>query len=812
AAGDALGHASSGLPGTITNPNEMPVLKVLPIEENDKYGYYLVYEIIVKTETPSIPGKYYTLVDANTGDVLYRQNRVHTTAPAPPAVDVTLAGTVTDNVLLTPQMQMLPNAKLIAGGTTYYTDANGFVSITGSGPLTTNFYMEGLYADVVMYQGNTASFSGSLSTGSNSISFDNDADATEITAYFHTNMIHDHMKAWTPAGYTSMDSPMDVTVEISTDNCNAFYDGGLNFYAAGGGCPSTSLFDDVIYHEYAHGINYNLYNFYGGSFGNGALGEGYSDVWAFTLTLNPILAQGFQGGSNTSIRRYDLAPKVYPQDLVGEVHADGEIIAGAWWDLNVNLGSMNTMMDMYIGTHPAVLSEPDGQEGKLFRDILLEALTYDDNDGDITNGTPNGLDIVDAFAKHGITLLSDAEIQHTPVDVAIADASITIDGTLIVSGMGAAYLGDVKLFYRTDKSSPWSEVIMTTTNSTDYTAVIPSQPAGTIVSYYMGAEDIFGNLASVKPAGAQDANPNLPFYILVSFEEKATEDFDFNNMGAWKEGVAGDDAVTGMWEINLPMGTFVTPGNPSTMVEPDHQHTTGGQLFAVTQASLSTTEGIGERDVDDGLTTLESPIFDLSGYTEPAFTYYRWYSNNTGANPGNDWWQVHISNDGGNTWTAAEVTNVADASWRRYAFKVSDYVTPTNNVMLHFYASDSLHLGQGLQFDGGSLVEGALDDVVLWDLAGTSSIDEANDAFAVNIYPNPAVRYFNLSLELEVEDNLEIEVLNQLGEIVLVETYPSVASGYNRLMIATDGLASGVYTVKATVGQKRVVKKLTVVK
>jgi hypothetical protein len=33
------------------------------------------------------------------------------------------------------------------------------------------------------------------------------------------------------------------------------------------------------------------------------------------------------------VRRYDENIKVYPQDLTGEVHDNGEIIAGAWWDL-----------------------------------------------------------------------------------------------------------------------------------------------------------------------------------------------------------------------------------------------------------------------------------------------------------------------------------------------------------------------------------------------------------------------------------------------------------------------------------------------
>jgi hypothetical protein len=50
------------------------------------------------------------------------------------------------------------------------------------------------------------------------------------------------------------------------------------------------------------------------------------------------MGQGFLGGAGTNVRRYDVEPKVYPQDLVGEVHADGEIIAGAWWDVNENFG------------------------------------------------------------------------------------------------------------------------------------------------------------------------------------------------------------------------------------------------------------------------------------------------------------------------------------------------------------------------------------------------------------------------------------------------------------------------------------------
>src|SRR5690606_35935622 len=103
-----------------------------------------------------------------------------------------------------------------------------------------------------------------------------------------------------------------------------------NFYAASG-CPSFAEIYDIIYHEYGHGINASFYSDMGkGRMFNGALNEGHADVWGMSITKDKVLGKGAMGGTTSSIRRYDGAPKVYPQDIKGEVHADGEIIAGAW--------------------------------------------------------------------------------------------------------------------------------------------------------------------------------------------------------------------------------------------------------------------------------------------------------------------------------------------------------------------------------------------------------------------------------------------------------------------------------------------------
>ena len=100
-----------------------------------------------------------------------------------------------------------------------------------------------------------------------------------------------------------------------------------------------TLVSDVVFHEYGHGINDQFYASQGGSFINGGINEGYADFWAISLTDNPVLGAGcYMENEDFFIRRYDVDPKVYPQDLVGQVHADGEIICGARYDTHLLMG------------------------------------------------------------------------------------------------------------------------------------------------------------------------------------------------------------------------------------------------------------------------------------------------------------------------------------------------------------------------------------------------------------------------------------------------------------------------------------------
>jgi Zn-dependent metalloprotease len=107
----------------------------------------------------------------------------------------------------------------------------------------------------------------------------------------------------------------------------------------------------VIVHEYGHSVQDSQVPGFGTNLESGSIGEAFSDYlavvvtsWAAgkpTLTPEPCVAD-WDSVSYTStvphcLRRID-GNKVYPADVRGEVHADGEIWSRALWDIRSALG------------------------------------------------------------------------------------------------------------------------------------------------------------------------------------------------------------------------------------------------------------------------------------------------------------------------------------------------------------------------------------------------------------------------------------------------------------------------------------------
>lgn len=800
ATGGAVGNTGTGY---ITDFDwqdlGMAWLPVLAQGEGEaEWHAHPVWQVEISGRRGVLPVRYLTWVDMTTGEVVMRVNQVVHEAPsrkvnrmgavaAPPAVLGQVKATVHESYPYEdPEAMAMPHLEIPLGTISYFTDTAGlFNTPLEADFLGVNLELKGLFA-TVFTNGVTPSSSVDILDGFNAISAP--GNEKEASAYRSTNLIHDHMRQWLPE-FSDLDWSMPVNIDV-VGECNAFYDGSsINFYDEGGGCNPTSLIADVVYHEYGHAINDWFYQSFFYGFNNGAMNEGYADFWAMSLADIAEIGKGFYTDNNDGIRRYDIDPKVYPEDLVGQVHADGEIICGAWYDTHLLLGSdWETTMGLFIDAFPGLQATVvSGFEGVAFTDVLLDALQADDDDDDLLNGTPNAAAIIEGFDIHGISLFSYVDLEHEPVEFAASGEDVVIEAEASIVFPYVVYFEAARVHFRLSPNDPYTVADMEQDGDV-FSYVLSGVPAGTVVEYYLDIVDVFGGTSSTSPTAAdKPVNGNLPHYILVGVEPMLINDLDdYSEMGTWDMDLPTDNATTGQWEEAIPVGSMNDVTDLSTVVAPLQDHTEGLYGFAyVTGLNPPLGEGIGSNDVDGGHTTLISSTIDLTPYENPILAYWRWYTNApaSGANPASDWWQVEVTNDGGNTWQYLENTSQQDMSWRRKAFRVADVLEPSESFQIRFIASDSTTLGEYL--DGGSLVEAAVDDIVLYDVASTESVKD-EDAVEVEALPNPCSNALTLSGWAATST---VRVWDLQGR----EVAALRSDGSGRAQLDVSGWTSGVY-------------------
>jgi hypothetical protein len=128
-------------------------------------------------------------------------------------------------------------------------------------------------------------------------------------------------------------------ITITTDikqTCNAYYQAKtLNFFSKGGNCANMAFVNDVIYHEWGHGLDDHTGPgaINGGGMSDGAFSEGIGDIVAMFMNRDNMMGLGFfTSDASRGIRNLDNK-KVYVQGQESGVHAQGTIIGGAFWEL-----------------------------------------------------------------------------------------------------------------------------------------------------------------------------------------------------------------------------------------------------------------------------------------------------------------------------------------------------------------------------------------------------------------------------------------------------------------------------------------------
>jgi hypothetical protein len=253
----------------------------------------------------------------------------------------------------------------------------------------------------------------------------------------------------------------------------------------------------------------------------------------------------------------------------------------------------------------------------------------------------------------------------------------------------------------------WQSAVMIATGVPDeYEGAIPAQPCGTSIDYYILAVDTDHHRATHPEWAPANYHSFAVNYQVIFADDCETDQ-------GWTPGVIDDDAYVGRWVRCEPEETLAQPGE---------DHTPGDGILAfVTRCDTGSNQG--SYDVDGGRTTLLSPVFDLSGYLDSVVRYYRWYSNDTGDNPQQDYWVVEATSDG-DTWVALENTNLSNRSWVLAEFDIGSYVDLTDQVQFRFIASD---------YSPGSIVEAGVDD---FQIVGCPDLGDCEPPSVIILAPN----------------------------------------------------------------------------
>ncbi len=181
----------------------------------------------------------------------------------------------------------------------------------------------------------------------NSFIFDRSSDGfSETMGYFYLDNAQRYIQT---LGFTNVNNRQQVFAVNRLKQDNSFYSLSNREISYGTGGVDDAEDAEVILHEYGHSIQDNQVPGFGSTLEAGSMGEGFSDYWAGTVGAQ--FSGGFQDTciaewdatsySSTNppcLRRLD-STKIYPADVAGEVHDDGEIWSAALWQIRGAIGA-----------------------------------------------------------------------------------------------------------------------------------------------------------------------------------------------------------------------------------------------------------------------------------------------------------------------------------------------------------------------------------------------------------------------------------------------------------------------------------------
>ena len=653
--------------------------RVYPLIRAGHVDYATVIPVVVDSESPR--GRWDVFVDVATG--------------APVARVQTLKfgmGTVYYNAPVrgpsgTRQDYPAYEARLLVNGQMVTTTAAGVVNWGNNNPAAVTLRALGDQWDVNNDSGQDAQAMQNLNNGG-SVTWNganNAALDAQIATFVHANEVMNYARG-IDADNPFHNNQFDAIVNIN-DSCNAFYDGqAINFFSESQDCNNTGRISDIVYHEFGHGVHEHAIIDGVGQF-EGALSEGVSDYLCCTITDDPAMAVEFFLGDDQPLRHVDPPgdEAFWPDDVNGDTHITGLIIAGALWDLRKALIAQDGQ-DAGVTTADHLYYEGISRSVDI-PSMYFEVLAADDDNGNLDDGTPNMCLINAAFAAHG---LYKQNVDVTGPAVAVPQ----LDGYDVTAKFGAGNdlcgsddLEAADLIWRLREDPNTGGQIAMDIGPDMISGTIPKQPPGSVVQYQIKLDFQQSNDLSFPD---NRADPFYEFYVGV-VEDIYCTDFETDPAAdGWTHGLSEGQNMEGAddWKWGVPMSPGAS-GDPQAAFDGTqvYGNDIGGGMYNGTYQP-------------DKTNFTQSQAIDTTGYSEVRLQYRRWLNVEDG-----HFDQATIYANDEVAWNNLATPNEQDASvhhtdreWRFHDVDLTPFLQ-NDSVTLKY----ELNSDQGLEMGGWTL-------------------------------------------------------------------------------------------------------------
>ena len=507
---------------------------------------------------------------------------------------------------------------------------------------------------------------------------DDHQDDAQVNAYLDVNIVKQFVRDHIDPAMPTIDMPLTVNVNLA-QSCNAYFDGtSLNFFHAtaqsANGCQNTALVQDVAFHEFGHDLHTQEIIPGVGIF-DGAMSEGAGDFLAVSITGDSGMGRGFFY-NDTPLRELDPPDMEYrwPEDI-GEIHHTGLIFGGAFWDLRkaaiAQLGQdagVALTLKLYLGALRRSIDIPTS---------LIEVLAADDDDGDLSNGTPHECLIRAAFGRHGLRTATGTVEAPGTLDQVTRTLGIGVD-LASLSSCGEDDVAGVTVDWR---SSAAGQTSATLAGPGRYYAELPLAPQQ---STFYRAEVHFTDGSQLVLAD----NPADPYYQLYDGPTVKLYCTDFESgdplSAGWTTGTA--DGSTSPW----------TWGTPTSGITDPHAAYSGTHVLAL---------GLNADYKPNQDTWVKTPVIDVGHYSDVRVQFRRWLAVEDG-----HFDQATIAANGAQVWINTS-ENAGDNSARHHIDKEWRF---SDVPLSGHFRGRKLQVGWELKSDGGLQFGGwTLDDVCI---------------------------------------------------------------------------------------------------